>query len=110
MEGMVGVDYLIEDDFKARHIYKNAIFYGMGTWNEDVRVIGFSADNVEHRWREDVIEFVGLKTEVRLRLYNYPDKLNDKGLPVHSLEIEFSGEEVEFAKRRLEEMTGIGLK
>lgn len=103
---MTRVNYVVIDDFKARQIYEKAIFYSRAGYT-DVKVTESSADNIDHQWREDVLEFKGLKTEVRLRLHNYPEILNKRFLPEHSLLISFFGKEIESAKERLEELTGI---
>ena len=107
---MVKTNYVLSDDFDARQMYSKAIFYSGGGWEKNVRIISFSADNVNNRWREHIVEFIDLKTEAILRLYSYPDSLNDKGFQRHFLKVKFSGEEIESAKKALERMTGIGLK
>lgn len=105
---MTETDYTIKDDFKARKIYENAIYYSKAGYT-NAKVTGFSADNINHKWREDVIEFNGLKTKVRLRLLFEPCEIPEQGLPKHTLEIEFFGDEEarKSAKKQLEEMTGI---
>lgn len=108
---MIKTDYMVIDDFKARQIYEKAIFYSKSGYEKDAKVTGFSADNINNQWREEVIEFTNLKTEARLRLHSYPNKsLNKKTLPKHSLHIKFFGREIESAKEKLEELTGVKLE
>ncbi len=99
-------NYIILNDFKSRKIYEKAIFYSAMDRHKDAEVIERSADNIEHKWREDIIKFLDLKTEVRLKLYNYPNSPNNKGLSTNTLEIKFTGEEIESAKEKLERITG----
>ena len=87
---MTETNYKIKDDFKARQIYEKAIYYSRAGYT-DAKVTDRSADNSNHQWREDVLEFNGLKT--RLRLHFKPCEIPKQGLPKHSLEIEFFGDE-----------------
>ena len=105
--------YIILSDFKSRKIYERAIFYSAADGYKDAKIIKRSADNIQHRWVEDVIEFTNqetkLKTEVILTLYNYPKILNKNSLPEHSLCITFIGKEIGATRRRLEQITGISI-
>ena len=105
---MIKTDYVVIDDFKARKIYENAIFYSKAGYTDE-KVTESSADNINNQWKEDVIEFKDLKTKVRLRLHFEPCEIPKQGLPKHTLEIEFFGDEEtrKSCKKQLEELTGI---
>ena len=105
---MIETDYEITDDFKARQIYKRTIFYSKAGYT-NAKVTEFSADNISHQWRQDVIEFKDSKNKVRLRLHFEPCEIPKQGLPKHTLEIEFFGDEEarKSSKKQLEELTGI---
>lgn len=99
-------------DFDARKIYENIYIYSRGAYNsKEVRNIIGRADNINHQWREEIIEFIELQTKVKLTYYSYPNELPGKELALHTLEIEILGEEQakEDTIKILERITGINI-
>jgi hypothetical protein len=86
------------------------VVHSRGAYNRnEVTVKGFRADNINHQWREETLEFHELQTEVKLTYYSSPNELPGKELAMHTLEIEISGEKQarEDTIKKLEGITGI---
>lgn len=103
----------IADDFDARNIYRNAIFYAKCRGYTDVEASDDpKADKLEHKWEEETLNFIDLKTSAKLTYYSFSSENPKKPLPIHTLEIEVSGEDEarEATIRKLEIITGIKIK
>ena len=84
----------VSDDFDARQIYRRLQFYSRDAHNSNEVSVGErKADNIRHQWREEKLEFLELRTEVKLTYYSSPNEIPEKDLAIHTLEIEISGEE-----------------
>jgi len=110
----MGITHLhITNDFNARKIYENALFYAKCRCYTDIEVTNDSkADRLDHKWTEDTLEFIDLKTTAKLTYYSLPSGIPKQPLPIHTLEIEISGED-EARKatiRKLEIITGIKIR
>jgi len=99
-------DYHIRDNYKARHIYKNAVFYAKMANNKRVEFISFSADKINHCWEEYVIKIYGNK--IRLHL-NIPYENGERKFGEETLGVEFFGDDKakKLSKGELEGLTGI---
>lgn len=91
----MGTTYLhIADDFDARKIFENAIFYAKCRGYNDIEASDDSkADRLEHKWEEETLNFIDLKTTAKFTYYSLPSGIPKKPLPIHTLEIEISGED-----------------
>lgn len=99
-------DYHIEDNFDARHIYKNAIFFAKMANYQGIEFIESSADKESHSYEKAKIEMNGNTAVLRL---NTPHENGKRVFGGKTLDIEFFGDEEtkKFSKRKLEGMTGI---
>ena len=103
----------IIDDFNARKIYEGMVFYSRNnTYRDKVEVVGFKADNKEHQWREETYRFKDTNAEAKLTYYSFPSEIPKQCLPLHTLEMEISGDKESREKTidELENITGIKIR
>jgi len=99
----------ITDDFEARKIYEKTYSYSRASSNtKEITFEKPQADNKEHKWREENLEFLNLNTKVKLIFYSFPNEIPKEGLAMHTLEIEILGQEQarNDTMRKLEMITG----
>ncbi len=99
-------DYHIEDNFDARHLYDNAIFFAKMINCQGIEFVDGRADKENHAYEESKIEINGNAAILHL---NTPHKNGARAFGRETLDIKFEGnEETKLAsKKRLEGITGI---
>lgn len=99
-------DYHIKDNFDARHLYYNALFFAKMANYNGAEFIEGSADKDSHSWEEAKIEING---NIAVLYLNTPHKNGNRIFGGETLDIKFEGDEKTKldSKSRLEGITGI---